>query len=536
MVLNQLQDMLPPRSFSLNEIDGFPVDTYQHNLSRYQEYEKWYDGTVLEETKIQGKDEVELYPVKINPIKGAVTKHAAVLFGDVVDDGRPLVVPRLIPRVKDEASKTLAMEAEEVLNMLWYENNGRALQLRAGILSQYLGGCVFKISYVPWETWRTIPLRIELLHPRHFVGVADASDFWRLRRGWVARPVSAEFAQDEYNVKIDDKYGMLVEDWRRPTYKITIDGKVAHVNDSPRDGVNPFGAVPLVYIPHFREKSFYGTSMIDGLEGLIREMNLRAADFGDAVSDDAHSWLAMVNVSGTPRILELAEGLKILDLKSAPSVTGNAKDPNVFPLKQNSASDAMGKLYDKLYQQFRRDANIPAVADGEDEGSQRSAMTLAFRMWPLASHVTMERILWTTGLNWGNTMALQMMAKPEIGKKMVDKGLPAISEQHLGMRMRQDFAPMFPRDREAIINEIAMRVAAHAGSIDTMLELTGDVEDIPAEKKKILQWLKDVAKAQAVPVSTNMQPQKKDEKDGNKAEKSNQSAGGNKQNAEENRS
>ena len=58
---------------------------------------------------------------------------------------------------------------------------------------------------------------------------------------------------------------------------------------------------------------------------------------------------------------------------------------------------------------------------------------------------------------------------------------------------------MFPRDREAIINEITARAAADAGSIDTLLELTGDIEDIEAEKKKIIAWKKLLLEAETPP-------------------------------------
>jgi hypothetical protein len=505
MVLNfanqQLNSLKP---FDLSEIKGFPNSVYEGNKKRYAEMETWYDGTILEDQGDKSGKDVDIYPVRINPVRGAVVKHAAVLFGDVVDDGRPLVIPRMVPREGDEASKTMAADAEEALNMLWYENHGRAIQLRNGLLSQYLGGAVFKLTYVPEERWRTIPIRIELIHPKDFVATADASDFWRLRRGWIVRMVSKELAK-EYGVDIKDESGWLLEDWSHGTYKVTIDGQLASKRIGgtkerrPLGGANPFGFVPMTYIPHTRTKDFWGNSLISGLEGLIKEINLRAADYGDAVSEDAHAWLAMRNVNGTPRVIELADGLKVVDLKSSPSVTGHESQPDIFSLKQASASEAMGKLWDRLYAQFRRDAHIPAVADGEDEGSQRSAMTLAFRMWPLFSHVTMERVQWTTGMNWFNTMALKMMAKPEIAAHMQKMGAPTITASHSAMRMRQDWAPMFPRDREGIINEIVARASAKAGSIETLLELAGDIEDIPAEKEKIVAWLKLLAEAETPP-------------------------------------
>jgi hypothetical protein len=494
ILLNPVNELEYSRAmpFALDELDGFPTDVYEANYGRYAELESWYDGTELDLTETRGGKEVEIYPVKINPLRGAVAKHAAVLFGDVVDDGRPLVVPRLIPYLNDKSSKDAALAAEEALNVLWYENNGRALQLRAGFLSQIFGGVAFKLSYVPWETWRTIPIRIELVHPKNFVGVADASDYWRLSRGYVVRQVTKDHAK-QYGVTVDEDYAFQVEEWRRDRYKVIIDGKLASVKvgqDFHVGGANPFGVVPIAYIPHIRISGFYGDSLIDGLQGIVKEINLRYADFGDAVSEDAHAFLGMRNVNGTPRLIKLAEGLEVVDLRSAPQVTGGESEPDIFSLKKPSASQAMKMLVDVLYEQFRRDAFVPAVADGEDEGSQRSAMTLAFRMWPLASHVLQERINWTAGLDWLGKMALIMMAK---------KKLMGITDEHIKMRQKQDWAPMFPRDREALINELVLRASGNLGAIETLLELTGDIEDIEDEKKKILAWKKILVEAETPP-------------------------------------
>jgi len=62
----------------------------------------------------------------------------------------------------------------------------------------------------------------------------------------------------------------------------------------------------------------------------------------------------------------------------------------------------------ELLAHFRREVSVPAVAYGEDEGSQRSSLTLVTRMWPLVSHVKMERSFWTTGLHVLNNMILKM--------------------------------------------------------------------------------------------------------------------------------
>jgi hypothetical protein len=94
--------------FSLAELKGFPYEEYMENLSDYEEMERWITGEALDDTRSSdtGK-EVDLYPLKINPLIATVLKHAYALFGEWEDDGRPLVVPKLVPKERnDQALET----------------------------------------------------------------------------------------------------------------------------------------------------------------------------------------------------------------------------------------------------------------------------------------------------------------------------------------------------------------------------------------------------------------------------------------------
>jgi hypothetical protein len=118
------------------EKEGFPYAAYQAQLSTYTEAEKWFKGLALSETDQEAGEQVDLYPLRINPLPSTCMKHAAVLFGETTDDGRPLVYPKFIPKSDDETSKKAAKVAEDIINYLWWENNGRSQMLVNGILSQ----------------------------------------------------------------------------------------------------------------------------------------------------------------------------------------------------------------------------------------------------------------------------------------------------------------------------------------------------------------------------------------------------------------
>lgn len=484
----------PP--FSLRQIEGFPYSEYTNRIRTYEEQTSWYTGDVLDETKTRAGTEVELYPVKINPLKAGVQKHTYSLFGEVEEDDQPLVSPKMI--FTDDSQKKLAEEAEEVLKQLWWESNGRAIQWQNGAISQIYGGCIFKLSYDPFDTLRSIPLRIDTPHPKYFIGKPASSDMFRLREAWIVKPISQEEAREngyEKGFSSDHEVPWMIEYWSNTKYNAWINQEPVRRFGGSQwysvSGANPFGFVPIVYIPHIRVDGFYGENMFDNVRGIIKELNLRVADFGDAVNTDAHAYMGMRNVQGSPDVLTLAPGVNVISLGNALALAGNESVPDLWDLRKDRASEAMAVLVDTLFDQYRRDAFIPKVADGEDEGSQRSGLTLAMRMLSLLWHTQSERVFWTTGLNLLNRMALRILAIKE-------PSLTGISIKHATLRMRQDWSPVLPRDREMLVNEVVARMGANLGSPRTLLEILGDVQDVDQEIKDIIDFAKKIAKAQAV--------------------------------------
>lgn len=484
----------PP--FSLQDIEGFPHSEYADRLRVYSEQEGWYSGEALDATVSRAGKEIDVYPVKINPLRAGVQKHTFSLFGEVEEDDQPLVSPKMI--FTTDAQKVLAEEAEEVLKQLWYESNGRTIQWQNGGISQIYGGCVFKLSYDPLDTLRSIPIRIDMPHPKYFVGVPSSSDMFRLREAWIVKPISQEEARENGftgEFRSDDDAPWMIEYWSNTKYNAWINNEpVRRFSGSewfPVSGANPFGFVPVVYIPHIRIDGFYGENMFDHVKGIIKELNLRVADFGDAVNTDAHAYMGMRNVQGSPDVIQIAPNLNAINLGHALAMAGNESVPDLWDLRKERASEAMSLLVESLYSQYRRDAFVPKVADGEDEGSQRSGLTLAMRMLSLLWHTQSERVFWTTGLNLLNRMALRMLAIKESEST-------GITIAHATLRMRQDWSPVLPRDREMLVNEVVARAGANLGSPRTLLEILGDVQDVDQEIKDIIEFAKQIAKAEAV--------------------------------------
>jgi len=77
--------------------------------------------------------------------------HVGFLFGEVQDSADLLVTAVVEPWGRDSSQeqRTLAAKLTDVINRVWAENDGRALQQEAGLISQVLEGCVFGVAYDP---------------------------------------------------------------------------------------------------------------------------------------------------------------------------------------------------------------------------------------------------------------------------------------------------------------------------------------------------------------------------------------------------
>lgn len=474
--------------YQVEDIPGFPAKEYKARVHLYREWEGWYDGSKLEETVVDQGETIELYPARINPLPGAALKHAHTLFGEMIDDGAPLVSPKFVKNKK--ITEQMVSDAEEALRDIWSESAGRTIQYTNGLISQIYGGSIFKADYLPQDKKRSYPIKISKVHPLNFMGILYPDEEFRLSEAWYVKNISAATAR-KFGISVpDEEIGLWAEYWNEEEHSIKINGEPIRRSYNgvikSFDGKNPFGEVPVVYMPHERVNGIWGTSMVNPLIGLVREINAREADYGDAVSDDSHETYAMRNASN-PKVITVG-GKRILDLGSNNSAVGmNSGDPDLFSFSDAKASAPMSQIVDDLYGHFRRAAYIPAVADGEDEGSQRSGMTLAFRMWPMTSHVSTERIFWTSGLNHFTRVLLRFMASKKIAN---------VTEEMSKSAVRQEWLPMLPRDREAMVNEAVQRITSGLGSPQAMLRLLGDTENVDDEMKLIEKWKEFLAETE----------------------------------------
>jgi hypothetical protein len=481
----------------------FPHAIWSYHANRYLRYWKWFNGEVLTEKRSTENSEILKYPLAINPIRNFSRKHASMLLGEeTADSPLPLVRTVAIPLpaldgsdISPESERATALICQNIVNEVWSQSNGRGIQIENATLQQFLGGCVWKVSWQPWRKHEArIPIFVENIIPDFFLPIHESGNYWNLLEAYVVYRIPGHVAKEQYGVEngISDGWVIYVEHWTRNEYSIYVDGKplvsrFSGVLQTYKSVKNPFGFVPFVYTPHLREGNFYGSSIVDDLDGLAREYNARMADLGDAIRNSVHRIRYVRNLNGDTRPKKLSEKHNISAINLGQSNPAVKADPEVWTEDPPNMSDGLINTPENVWDQLMREGSTSDVSFGEDEGSQRSGMTLLLRMWPSISHARMERVYWGEGLNQVARYILRMaiVKKKELG---VPLNIPPNFE-HL-IQISQDFLPMVPRDRETIVNEVVLRFQAGLISIEHALSTLGDVPYIVEEVDRIKEWMK----------------------------------------------
>lgn len=479
-LLQKISSLITP--WSLSSVPDFPYQEWTDQQVLYEDRINWYKGIPLNEKIIDpvSKTSVDKYPIKINPLKNTCRKHAAVLFGLTIDSIRHSTIPfKFVPKIKDKAQRAAAQKLLDTIVDILEESNAGTMFIENGIKSQYMGGCVFAVRWVS----STSTLKISNPSANEFIGIPNNGDPFDLKEAWIVREITYTTAKS-YDPEISntENYYYYIEHWNLDKFEIHVNGKKID------GGKNVFGIVPIVYIPHIRVDEFIGTSVVNEFtKGVIKEMNLRWADLGDAISDDSHDVLIGLNIPGNVKVEKLGDGRRWYNLGSNNGLDKENK-PDMKVLESSSASETMMNFGNRLESMYRREVDHPAVADGEDEGSQRSSLTLNTRMWPLISHVDLERQSWTVGL----LTLLKIMIKMLSVKKVKD-----FSEKSLDYKFNVAWPPMLPKDREALITELSTRKDGNLGSLKHLLTLMDDIEYPDEELAEIMKELAQFAEIQA---------------------------------------
>ncbi len=476
---------------TLEERWEYPVSKWEDQRSKYWEYWYHFDGLFVEETISEDSDQLR-HPLQLNPFNMACMLHAGFLFGEVDDSASPLVEAVVEPWGRDSSDerRSDAARLTDLINRVWAENGGRSLMQESGIVSQVLGGAVFGVFYDPSrEAEGKLPIRIDRVLPEYFYPAWASNQYWNLMESIIAYPITSLQAKSLYGVETGTNQPMYQEHWRGNQYIATVDGKQAKWRGTPMKGKSlacPEYSTPYVYIPHIRVGQFYGTSLLKHKMGLAREVNDRTADVGDLISETARQLPMITNVRKMA-IRRMAHGVVLMDAGEQPP---GAPEPNIiYPPANGGATSPTVQWASDLMGMARTEAYTPPICYGLDEGSQRSALTLALRMIPMVVHIRQERGFWATGLEKLDRMILKLAAERNIWD--------VTPEMIKDTRIWQEWAPILPRDHDNLVNNLLMSLNSNAISPQTAIERLGEARDTELELNLIKEWLEFQAKTEA---------------------------------------
>lgn len=513
MVLNTYTPDLIDRKVSMGWVpfaeeeefpQSFPYHRWNTQLQRYHEYWRHWTGEKWQEPIPNVKDEngepVLKYPLRINKLAITAKKHAATVLGEVQDSAPTAIPARIRPKPNpssDEYDKSALAEAKQLeyfINDVWDENGGKALQAEAILISQFLGGIVFKVSWSPDNLELENGIRLEYILPDFFMPVWDTGRPHELLEAWVVWRVPAReaYLKYGYDLTTGSMDPLYVEHWTRDQINITLGGqplsyKIAGGVTLDYDHVdNPFGFVPFVYIPRKRAGGYFGLSLVDDIAGLEEELNARLADMGDIVNDIAQRDLYARDLPNRSiTTIDLGKGRRAYSLGTTPP--GQEK-PDVFTVDPPKLPEGLIGLPSAIEHMIEDAAATPAITYGKDQGSQRSGQTLNVRFWSLTSEAQSQRLNWDVGLVRLSKMIARMAVIKKVG---------GITEKMLqGKHWRNAWPSMLPKDREQLMNEgilLASQQAVHPATISAKLEW---VEDPMEEYEKAMEHFERVAKLQ----------------------------------------
>lgn len=468
---------------------GYPLDDWDHQNAIYRLYNYHFSGAWMDET-IGENSEVLKYPIQYNVFKLPVLMHTSFLYGEVPDGASALVQPEVEIWKNGKRSSTggSAEEAEKMtlfLQNLWDENGGRSKLARAALHSQIYGGTILSVAYDPMKEFldAEMPLTFKVVDPRTFYPVWSHDDPDRLLEAIVAYQITKIQAK-ELGVTLSSDMGLYHEHWTRDNYEISIDDRIVTWYQMKMSGKPLATRIPFVYIPHPPRGEYYGESLLHQKLNLAREVNARLVDVGDIVADDAANMPALINTRGVE--VKRASGVRsYLDL----GFQQGDRVPNIkWPGARGDSAQRAGEYVMQLNDMARSEAYCPPVVFGGDDGSQRSAASLALRAIPLIAHIREERSAFARGFGELNKIALLIAAEKGIGGISKDAAQQA--------RIRSNWYPMLPRDALEEVMSIISRVQTKILSPETAIEMIGDVIDISGEVDKIKKWTDEETQSQ----------------------------------------
>lgn len=490
----------------------------------YNHYEKWFDGTYLDVTleKRDRKtgDAVKRYPLHFNIPRLACEVHRDLARG-TPHDHKTMAVRTAISRGDGQ---DIAPQIETILNEgVWMPSQGGSIQQQALLAMNIFGGTVFKIAWEPWA--QSLPYRLAMrliASPGHIKPVWDWLNPWQLLECYIGYEIDPEVARVKYGIKGLEEHrpALYMEHWTPETWRVAINDRVPEMKWGDQrpwklEGENPYGFVPIFYIPHERTKdSLFGDSLVPRQEGMTKELNARATDIADAVRAMRPGMYVGHDLEGSlgfRRVtLDGTTVMYVLDLGHKRPVP-NAGAPEIGPVQVPDAPEALLSFPRTLLDFWMMICRISPAAFGLDDtrSGRITGPAIAQRMWTSIAHATTERINFSENKTLIDRSLIVALARKREALGELGVTLPEFEERlAYQLDIHQKWPPMIPLERADQHQELIDRLREGGISIEQYLTELG-VEDVEDQKKLILEWQRALAEIEAETKAAEMEQKQK---------------------------
>ena len=477
IILNSVSGLLSGGTKNLWHSDLWKTIRQDHEERRYWYEGKEWDKTIKGTATAEGGPELQ-YPLQSNPIAKMCRIHRAIMIGMMDDTYSQVPVQTLVnrKRMSTDAEREAAITLEAFVSSVWWQNHGGSLQIESCLQTQYYGGHVFRINWEPFN--ERLPYRISissLESPAYMLPVAwSTTNKFQLLECFIGYEIPATTAKLQFGITPNNKSAdtvVYLEHWTEKDYKITVDGQVPEFKYPDgsvyrQEGTNPWGIVPVVYIPHERDGGYYGRSLVNGdspLTGLAKERNARLADRGDRVKESRDiPWVANSrNESLVLRWVDFEDGSSAAVLDIGGTGLPQSPTPEMGIVRVGGPSQRAKEYDDDVLAELMSQADVTPVAFGlDDTASGRiTGPVTAYRMWPSMQHTMAERSFYSEGMIELAKMILkigQWATKEGEWAKAKVSNPPVLTTEMSVMEFGIHWRPMIPMEgevRSRILNE-----------------------------------------------------------------------------------
>jgi hypothetical protein len=441
------------------------TETWDNMLMRLMTYHRYYSGEVFldygtEDRSTNEQDSDPLFPAGINLAKIMCMAHADALMGEWQET--PIQFNTRHNETPDEDQKKAISLVQAILE----NSSAGPLFWELDIDRNIFGAAAFRVEFKPGQ-WPFV--KWKRIQRDAFFPIWNPEDPDELLECYVVTRMNRVQAKSLFMLSDRDMDNYLSREivyhtihWTRYQHASWLDQR-SLLPYQP----NPYHVVPFVLIPRLRTTSYWGDSLVEDIMAIQDELNMRAGDVSDIIDYNASpvKW-----GRDLPRAFEVnnfpLSANALWDLGRShgdfkPEVGILEADANLLP----SAKDHM----ELLHEMARLVSGTPAIAYGSDQGGgQRSADTLEIRLRPFVASIRRSRSYFYVGMK----QALFITQKILKQKGLTDMPRRAVEKL---TTLSPTFAPVLPRDRNALVDEIVKLSSVRPPqiSMQTSQELLG---------------------------------------------------------------